>query len=95
MQPVVLKIANSADFSAFTNGLSPDIEANEYAVDLLSFGDPEEDLLKACLDDIRGVKSAAVVRLSPFRPFKATSDMSPLNRMMYTDKIPPLPEDIR
>ena len=95
MQPVVLKIANSADFSDFTNGLSPDIEASEYAVDLLPFGDPEEDLLKACLDDIRGVKSAAVVRLSPFRPFKSTSDMSPLNRMMYTDKIPPLPEDIR
>lgn len=95
MQPVVLKIANSAGFSDFTNGLTPDIEANEYAVDMRPFGDPEEDLLKACLDDIRGVKSAAAVRLSPFRPFKSTSDISPLNRMMYTDEIPPLPEGIR
>jgi len=95
MQPVVLKIANAEGFSDFTNGLSPDIEASEYAVDLLPFGDPEEDLLKACLDDIRGVKSAAVVRLSPFRPFKSSSDISPLKRMMYTDKIPPMPESIR
>ncbi len=95
MQPVVLKIANSQDFSDFTNGLPADIEAREYAVDLLPLGDPEEDLLKACLDDIRGVKSAPVVRLAPFRSFKSTADISPLNRMMYLDKLPPLPEVIR
>lgn len=95
MQPVVLKIANSQDFSDFTNGLSPNIEAREYAVDLMPLGDPEEDLLKACLDDIRGVKSATVVRHSPFRSFKSSADISPLNRMMYLDKLPPLPSGNR
>lgn len=95
MQPVVLKIANSEDFSDFTNGLAPDIEAREYAVDLLPLGDINEEMLKACLDDIRGVKSASVIRKSPFRSFKSTNDMSPLGRMMYIDKIPPLPETVR
>jgi C-terminal processing protease CtpA/Prc len=95
MQPVVLKIANSEDFSDFTNGLEPDIEAREFAVDLMPLGDPEEDMLKACLDDIRGVKSAAVVRKSPFRSFKSTNDMLPMGRMMYIDKIPPLPQKVR
>ncbi len=95
MQPVVLKIANSEDFSDFTNGLAPDIEAREYAVDLLPLGDPDEDMLKACLDDIRGVKSASVIRKLPFRSFKSTNDISPLGRMMYYDKIPPLPETVR
>lgn len=95
MQPIVLKIANSQDFSDFTNGLAPDIEAREYAVDLKPLGDPEEDLLKACLDDIRGVKSAPLTRLAPFRTFKSTADISPLNRMMYLDKLPPIPEGIR
>ena len=95
MQPVVLKIANSEDFSDFTNGLPPDIEAREYAVDLLPLGDPDEEMLKACLDDIRGVKSAPVVRISPFRSFKSTTDMSPVGRMMYIDKILPLPETVR
>jgi hypothetical protein len=52
-------------------------------------------MLKACLDDIRGVKSAAVVRKSPFRSFKSTNDMSPVGRMMYIDKIPPLPQTVR
>jgi C-terminal processing protease CtpA/Prc len=95
MQPVVLKIANSEDFSDFTNGLTPDIEAMEYAVDLLPLGDPGEEMLKACIDDIRGVKSASVVRKLPFRSFKSTADISPLARTMYVDKLPPLPESIR
>lgn len=95
MQPIVLKIANSEDFSDFTNGLAPDIEAREYAVDLLPLGDQNEEMLKACLDDIRGVKSAAVVRKSPFRSFKSTNDMSPMGRMMYIDEVPPPPEKLR
>jgi len=90
MQPVVLKIANSQNFSDFTNGLVPDIPAQEYAVELLPFGDPHEALLKACLDNITGSKSGPVSAKKDFRSFKSSDDFSPLKGMMFTDKLPPV-----
>jgi C-terminal processing protease CtpA/Prc len=93
MQPVVLKIANSQDFSDFTNGLVPDISAKEYAIELLPFGDPNEALLKACLNNIKGSKAGPISGKTNLRPFKSLDDFSPLKGMMLVDKLPPLPED--
>ncbi|TFG44554.1 MAG: carboxyl-terminal-processing protease, partial [Bacteroidia bacterium] len=90
MQPVVLKIANSQNFSDFTNGLVPDIQAQEYAVELLPFGDPNEALLKACLDDIKGTKAGPASPKKDFRSFKSSDDFSPLKGMMFVDKLPPV-----
>ncbi|HUS86751.1 MAG TPA: S41 family peptidase [Bacteroidales bacterium] len=57
MQPIVLKIANSQDFSDYVNGLSPDVTVDEGFIDLLPFGDENELLLKAATDHILGLKS--------------------------------------
>ena len=93
MQPIVLKIANSQDFSDFTNGLVPDISAKEYAAEMLPFGDPNEALLKACLDNIKGSKSGPKSERTDFKSFKSLDDLSPLKSMMFVDKLPPLQKD--
>jgi len=93
MQPIVLKIANSQDFGEFTDGLVPDITAQEYAVELVPFGDPAEDLLKACLDDITGSKSGPATAKKDLRSFKSSDDFSPVKDMMFVKKLPPLRKD--
>lgn len=93
MQPVVFKIANSQDFSDFTNGLVPDISAVEYASKLLPFADPNEELLKACLDNIKGSKSGPISGRTDFKPFKSSDDISPVKNMMFIDRLPPVQKD--
>ena len=88
MQPIVLKIANSQDFGEFTDGLVPDIPAQEYAVDLRPLGDPSEDLLKACLDDIKGSKSGQKSARKDLQGFRSSDDFSPVKNMMFVEKLP-------
>lgn len=59
MQPIVFQIFNKNGESDYIQGFAPDIEINEYNYwnNLLPFGDPNEALLKAALDDISGVVS--------------------------------------
>jgi C-terminal processing protease CtpA/Prc len=59
MQPIVFQIYNKNRESDYIQGFAPDIEVNEYNYwnDLLPFGDRNEALLKAALDDIGGVVS--------------------------------------
>jgi len=59
MQPIVFQIFNKNGESDYIQGFAPDIEINEYNFwnNLLPFGDPNEALLKAALDDIRGISS--------------------------------------
>ncbi len=88
MQPIVLKVANSQGFSDYSAGLAPLISKTESPVSLLPLGNPEEVLLKACLDDIRGMKSAQVAGKEILRPFKSSKDLSPFSGMMVLDKLP-------
>ena len=64
MQPIVFQIYNKNRESDYIQGFAPDIEINEYNYwnNLLPFGDRNEALLKAALDDISGV--TAKVELS-------------------------------
>lgn len=55
MQPIIVKYANSQGITDFVDGLTPDITAEEDFANLLPFGDPNEDLLKVVLADIKGV----------------------------------------
>ena len=55
MQPIVVKYANSQGVTDFVNGLTPDINAQEDIANLLPFGDPNETLLKAALNDMQGI----------------------------------------
>jgi hypothetical protein len=90
MQPTVLKISNSQDFGEYANGLAPNIDTSEYPTDLRPFGDPNEDMLKACLDAIKGSKSARVYNGPNLKPFKSSDDCSPFSKMMIIDKKLPL-----
>lgn len=57
MQPIVFKIFNKNGESDYTNGFIPDIEIKEYQFwnNILPFGDENEVVLKATLDNIRGI----------------------------------------
>ena len=59
MQPIVFQIYNKLGQSDYTQGFSPDIEVKEYEYwnNILQFGDENEVVLKAALDDIRGVSA--------------------------------------
>ncbi|MDP3946384.1 MAG: S41 family peptidase [Lutibacter sp.] len=57
MQPIVFQIYNKLDQSDYTQGFVPDIEVKEYQFwyNILPFGDENEVVLKAALDNIRGI----------------------------------------
>ena len=60
MQPIVAKYANSLGVSDFVTGLTPDITLKEDIGNNASAGDENETLLKAALDNIRGLKSLSL-----------------------------------
>ncbi|GAA3653821.1 S41 family peptidase [Flavivirga jejuensis] len=70
MQPIVFQIFNKNGESDYTQGFPPDIEVTEhqYLNNILPFGDENEIVLKAALDDIRGItiKSIATKKSSSF-----------------------------
>lgn len=59
IQPIVFQFFNKLGESDFTNGFEPDIEIIEghYWNQILPYGDENEVVLKAALDDIRGLTS--------------------------------------
>lgn len=85
MQPIIFKSSNSLGISDYVIGLKPDIITREYAAELLPFCDPVEPMLKACLDDIRGIKSAPVMKGMNLKGFKSWDDFSPVGRNMILD----------
>ena len=63
MQPIIVKFYNSAGESDFTNGFVPDIEVDEFRVNLsdktitrplFDFGNMEDPLLSTALNEITG-----------------------------------------
>jgi len=65
MQPIVFQIYNKLGESDYTQGFSPDIEIEEWKSwkNILTYGDENEVLLKAALDDIRGITSKQVLKM--------------------------------
>ncbi|SNR34176.1 Peptidase family S41 [Lutibacter agarilyticus] len=57
MQPIVFQIFNKLGESDYTQGFAPDIEIEEWMSwrNILPYGDVNEVMLKAALDDIKGV----------------------------------------
>lgn len=57
MQPIVFQIFNKSGQSDYTQGFEPTIEVKEFESwrNILPFGNENETVLKAALDDIRGV----------------------------------------
>lgn len=86
MQPIVVKYANSQDVSDYINGLAPTIIAEEDFANLLPFGDPNEDLLKVVLADIKGIPVTSMVLKSAkmgLRKVADSRDFKPFANEMY------------
>jgi C-terminal processing protease CtpA/Prc len=78
MQPIVFQIFNKSGQSDYTHGFAPDIEVKEFQYwnQILPFGNENEVVLKAALDDIRGLNGKIKNNLK-FKNTKAF-DVTPL-----------------
>jgi carboxyl-terminal processing protease len=86
MQPIVVKISNSLGVTDYIKGLAPDILVSEDITNLLPFGNPNETMLKAVLNDIQGLpqKSAAIkYGLIGARKIADSKDFKPYSKDMY------------
>lgn len=90
MQPIVVKIANSAGVSDYVDGLVPDFSAEEDIGNLMPFGDQNETLLKAVLNNIKGLPQSAIVLKSQKLGLKRVFDsqnIRPFSKQMYITQI--------
>ena len=89
MQPIVFQIYNKIGQSDYTQGFNPDIEVKEYQYwnNILPFGDENEVVLKAALDDIRGIalKSVSTYKYKNMRDFEVTQLESKFEKEMYIE----------
>ncbi len=88
MQPIVFQIFNKNGESNYTSGFTPDIEVLEYEYwnNILPFGDENEVVLKAALDDIRGItsKKSNIKKQSKAKSLRLTSPKK-FEQEMYID----------
>jgi len=90
MQPIVVKMSNSQGVTDFISGLTPDIKLEEDIVNLLPFGDQNETLLKAVLNNIQGIPQAAVALKSAklgLVKIYDSQDHRPFSRQMYINEL--------
>jgi C-terminal processing protease CtpA/Prc len=88
MQPIIAKYSNSLDVSDFVNGFTPDINAPEDIGNMLPLGDENETMLKATLDNIKGLKSQGVVSRSSLANSRfvfGSKERNRFSRDMYVD----------
>ena len=89
MQPIVFQIYNKNNESDYTQGFTPDIEVKEwyYWNNILPYGDENEALLKAALDDIRGLSSRMEIpKNAEFYKLKDLSNIEPkFSKEMYIE----------
>lgn len=87
MQPIVFKIYNKLDQSDYTLGFVPNIEIKEhqYWNNILPFGDENEVVLKAALDNIRGLsaKQINVAKFSEIKEFEVSKLEKRFDKEMY------------
>jgi carboxyl-terminal processing protease len=87
MQPIVFQIYNKLDQSDYTLGFVPDIEVKEYQYwnAILPFGDENEVVLKAALDDIRGVSARQTksLKFSEIKEFEVSKLEKRFDKEMY------------
>ena len=90
MQPIVFQIFNKLGQSDYTQGFDPDIEVKEYQFwnNILPFGDENEVVLKAALDDIRGVaaKSVSTSLFKNMKVFDVSQLENKFDKEMYLEK---------
>ncbi len=89
MQLIVNKIVNSLGQADYIDGIPPDIRVQEDLLSFLPFGDTDEPLLRAALDDIRGIlaSKAAKQALFPAKSIEITKGRPYLIDQMYIDPV--------
>ena len=89
MQPIVFQIFNKNNESDYIHGFKPDIEVVEYEFwnNILPFGDENEVVLKAALNDIRGISSKSIssVKKLGLKAFDVSSFENRFEKEMYID----------
>lgn len=92
MQPLVLRLENSAGFSDYTDGLSPDTELEEDLENMGVLGDVNEPLLAEALAQITGmgVKPSSLKKSKGlfYKPLSDSKHLTSMNGMMYRDHVP-------
>lgn len=85
MQPIVFQIFNELGESDYTQGFVPDIEVVEYEYwnNILPFGDENEVVLKAALDDIRGISAKTSIKDKNVSPLKVLPLENKFDKEMY------------
>ncbi|MGB5362351.1 MAG: S41 family peptidase, partial [Aureibaculum sp.] len=90
MQPIVFQIFNKLGQSDYTQGFTPDIEVKEYQFwnNILPFGDENEVVLKAALDNIRGVsaKSWPTSKYKNMKVLEVKSLENKFDKEMYLEQ---------
>jgi len=90
MQPLVLKITNSANFGDYTQGLQPTYQQNEQILNYGVLGQSNEPLLALAISKITGATAKKVFDESePNRPYVTDSKiLNGLNHGMYLKTAP-------
>jgi C-terminal processing protease CtpA/Prc len=87
MQPIVLKISNSKNFSEYGDGFVPDKEAYEYNTDTIrQLGDTEELLLHTTINQILGIEEISSMTKSIGRQtsvIASSVDKTPARKNQY------------
>lgn len=91
LQPIVFHIFNSQNESNYDDGFAPDIKIQEgnFAGNIKPFGDEQEQLLKAAVDDILGISSKQTLSRSFHLPVIGKVKEKKFSTEMYM-----LPSDI-
>lgn len=90
MQPIVVKMANSQGISDYVDGLVPDFSLEEDIVNLMRFGDQNETLLKAALNNIKGLPQTSITLKSEKLGLKKvfdSQDIKPFSKQMYINRL--------
>ncbi|WP_299528019.1 S41 family peptidase [uncultured Lutibacter sp.] len=89
MQPIVFQIYNKSGQSDYTHGFNMDIEVveDDFWNAILPFGDENEVVLKAALDDIRGLtgKSERISKYKSRKSINVTELENKFEKEMYID----------
>ncbi len=90
MQPIVFQIYNKSGQSDYTQGFVPDIEVKEFQFwnAILPFGDENEVILKAALDNIRGLtsKSVKAYKFKNLKKFEVLELENKFEKEMYINR---------
>lgn len=76
LQPIVLKMYNSAGESDYSVGFNPDVLVNEFEYEIKQFGDEDEVMLSTAMAKITGVSNTDASSLRSTSVIRSTKEVS-------------------